>query len=96
MEGTDRDGGPDGPGQGRRPGSVPGACRSVVGAFLLITYYLQDVLGFSPLRAGLAFLPFVVGVVVAANFVSTRGLERFGPRWSFLSAWSWRPGRPAG
>jgi hypothetical protein len=37
-------------------------------------------LGFSPLRAGLAFLPFIVGVVVMANFVSNRGLERFGPK----------------
>jgi EmrB/QacA subfamily drug resistance transporter len=52
----------------------------LIGAFLLITYYLQDVLGFSPLRAGLAFLPFVAGVVVAANFVSNTGLERFGPK----------------
>src|SRR6202012_2505293 len=52
----------------------------LIGAFLLITYYLQDVLGFSPLEAGLAFLPFIAGVVVAANFVSNRGLERFGPK----------------
>ena len=52
----------------------------LIGAFLLITYYLQDVLGFSPLRAGLAFLPFIAGVVVAANFVSNRGLKRFGPK----------------
>ena len=52
----------------------------LIGAFLLITYYLQDVLGFSPLRAGLAFLPFIVGVVAAANFVSNRGLARFGPK----------------
>ena len=52
----------------------------LIGAFLLITYYLQDVLGFSPLRAGLAFLPFIAGVVAAANFVSNRGLKRFGPK----------------
>jgi EmrB/QacA subfamily drug resistance transporter len=52
----------------------------LIGAFLLITYYLQDILGFSPLRAGLAFLPFIAGVVVAANFVSNRGLRRFGPK----------------
>src|SRR6202012_4548268 len=31
------------------------------GTFLLVTFYLQDVLGFTPLRAGLAFLPFVAG-----------------------------------
>src|ERR1700722_6467186 len=42
----------------------------LIGMFLLVTYYLQNVLGFSPLRTGLAFLPFIVGVVAAANFVS--------------------------
>ena len=52
----------------------------LIGTFLLVTYYLQGVLGFSPLRAGLAFLPFVAGVVVAANFVSNVGLDRFGPK----------------
>jgi EmrB/QacA subfamily drug resistance transporter len=52
----------------------------LIGTFLLVTYYLQNVLGFSPLRAGLAFLPFVAGVIAAANFVSTRGLDRFGPK----------------
>jgi len=52
----------------------------LIGTFLLVTYYLQGVLGFSPLRAGLAFLPFIAGVVAAANFVSNKGLERFGPK----------------
>ena len=52
----------------------------LIGTFLLITYYLQGVLGFSPLRAGLAFLPFIAGVVVAANYVSNKGLDRFGPK----------------
>src|ERR1700757_1934910 len=33
-----------------------------------------------PLRAGLAFLPFVAGVIAAANYVSNRGLDRFGPK----------------
>jgi EmrB/QacA subfamily drug resistance transporter len=50
------------------------------GTFLLVTYYLQDVLGFTPLWAGLAFLPFIAGVIVSANFVSNVGLERFGPK----------------
>jgi EmrB/QacA subfamily drug resistance transporter len=52
----------------------------LIGTFLLITYYLQSVLGFSPLRAGLAFLPFIAGVIVSANFVSNTGLNRFGPK----------------
>jgi EmrB/QacA subfamily drug resistance transporter len=50
------------------------------GTFLLATYYLQDVLGFTPLRAGLAFLPFVAGIIASANFVSNVGLNRFGPK----------------
>lgn len=33
---------------------------------LLLTYYLQDNLGFSPIQAGLAFLPQAVGAVVAS------------------------------
>jgi EmrB/QacA subfamily drug resistance transporter len=52
----------------------------LIGTFLLITYYLQSVLGFTPLRAGLAFLPFIAGVIVSANFVSNTGLNRFGPK----------------
>ena len=52
----------------------------MIGTFLLVTYYLQGVLGFTPLQAGLAFLPFIAGVIVAANFVSNVGLARFGPK----------------
>ena len=39
----------------------------LIGTFLLVTYYLQGVLGGSPLRAGLAFLPFEAGVIVSAT-----------------------------
>jgi EmrB/QacA subfamily drug resistance transporter len=52
----------------------------LIGTFLLVTYYLQGVLGYTPLTAGLAFLPFMAGVVVAANFVSNVGLTRLGPK----------------
>ena len=52
----------------------------LIGTFLLVTYYLQGVLGFTPLRAGLAFLPFLGRGHCLANFVSNVGLDRFGPR----------------
>ena len=52
----------------------------LIGTFLLITYYLQDVLSFTPLTTGLAFLPFIAGVIVSANFVSNVGLDRLGPK----------------
>ena len=48
--------------------------------FLFLTYYLQTVLGFSPLKAGVAFLPFVVGVITSSTVLIPRLLPRIGPR----------------
>ena len=48
--------------------------------FLFLTYYLQQNLGFSPIEAGLAFLPMVAMVMVSATTSSTRLLPRVGPR----------------
>jgi predicted MFS family arabinose efflux permease len=47
--------------------------------FLFLTYYFQITLGYSPLKAGFAFLPFSGGVIVAAGFVAQL-LPRIGPR----------------
>jgi EmrB/QacA subfamily drug resistance transporter len=52
----------------------------IIGMFLLLTYYFQGILGFSPVQAGLAFLPFIAAVVVAANVVSNVALGRLGPK----------------
>lgn len=46
---------------------------------LLLTLYMQDVLAYSPLRTGLAYLPFCVFFVVGAA-VGALLLGRFGPR----------------
>jgi EmrB/QacA subfamily drug resistance transporter len=50
------------------------------GAFLFLTYYLQETLAFSPVETGLAFLPMVVGIVFAANLSSRVLMAKFGPR----------------
>lgn len=51
-----------------------------MGAFFFLTQYLQDVLGLSPIRAGLAFLP-LTAMLFLASQASSRGLvERFGER----------------
>ncbi len=51
-----------------------------MGAFFFLTQYLQDVLGLSPIRAGLAFLP-LTAMLFAASQAASRGLlERFGER----------------
>jgi EmrB/QacA subfamily drug resistance transporter len=52
---------------------------AMFGAFLFLTYYLQQTLHYSPLVAGLAFLPMTAGIVVAAT-VAGRLLPRVGPR----------------
>src|SRR6185312_3047485 len=49
------------------------------GVFIFLTYYLQQILGYSALKSGFAFLPFTVAVVAGAG-VSTRFLPRVGPR----------------
>jgi EmrB/QacA subfamily drug resistance transporter len=47
--------------------------------FLFLTFYLQLVLGYSPLRSGFAFLPFSLGIIFAAGAVAQL-LPRVGPR----------------
>jgi MFS family permease len=50
------------------------------GVFLFLTYYMQETLGFSPVKTGLAFLPMTVAIVISATGGSTQLLPRFGPR----------------
>ncbi|MFB6679406.1 MFS transporter [Streptomyces sp. NPDC056390] len=50
------------------------------GVFLFLTYYLQQSLGYTPIKTGLAFLPMIAGLMVAAALSSTVLLPRFGPK----------------
>ncbi len=52
----------------------------VFGVFLFLTYYLQRILGWSPIRTGLAFLPMVVALAVMAQVSNRIVLPRFGPK----------------
>jgi hypothetical protein len=47
--------------------------------FVFLSYYLQSVLHYSALKAGLAFLPFAFGIILAAG-ASTGLVPRIGPR----------------
>jgi EmrB/QacA subfamily drug resistance transporter len=51
--------------------------------FLFLTYYFQINLGYSPLKAGFAFLPFSIGIILAAGVVAQL-LPRIGPRPLFI------------
>jgi EmrB/QacA subfamily drug resistance transporter len=50
------------------------------GIFLFLTYYLQQTLGYSPLVAGVSFLPMSAGLIVMANLSTIVLMPRFGPK----------------
>ncbi|MEU0934053.1 MFS transporter [Embleya sp. NPDC005971] len=52
---------------------------AIFGMFFFLTLFVQDVLGFSPIQAGLAFLPISAVVAVGAGF-SSQLLPRYGPK----------------
>ncbi len=51
----------------------------VISMFFFLTLYMQNVLGFSPLKAGSAYLPFTAGVAVSAG-ISSQLMGRIGTR----------------
>ncbi|AUG80281.1 MFS transporter [Kitasatospora sp. MMS16-BH015] len=54
------------------------------GLFLFLTYYLQVVLGYSPVKTGLAFLPMVAGMITGSTQIGARLMTRVPAR--FLMA----------
>ena len=53
------------------------AFAAFVSVFYFLTLYMQNVLGFSPVRSGSAYLPVTAGIIVAAG-VSSRLFARTG------------------
>ncbi len=49
------------------------------GMFFFASLYVQEILGYSPLRAGLAFLPVTAGIVIGAG-LAQQLIRRFGVR----------------
>ena len=52
---------------------------AMFGQFFFLTLFVQDVLGYSPLRAGIAFLP-ITGAIILTSQIAARSLPRVGPR----------------
>jgi EmrB/QacA subfamily drug resistance transporter len=50
------------------------------GVFLFLTYYLQGILGYSPVRNGVAFLPMVGALMVLAQLSTNWLLPKLGPK----------------
>ncbi len=53
---------------------------AIFAVFLFLTYYLQQNLGFSPIVAGLAFLPMVACIMVSSITANVRLVPRLGAR----------------
>jgi EmrB/QacA subfamily drug resistance transporter len=51
----------------------------MMGMFLFMTYYFQGTLHYSPLKSGIAYLPFSAGIIVTA-IVASNLLPKTGPR----------------
>ena len=60
--------------------SIMLAAAAMFATFIFLSYYLQDIHGYSPVRTGLAFLPMVVALAATAATSSTKLLPRVGPR----------------
>ena len=53
---------------------------AVFAVFLFLTYYFQGILGYSPVKTGLAFLPLPLAIVVAATVTQGQLLPHLAPR----------------
>jgi EmrB/QacA subfamily drug resistance transporter len=53
---------------------------NAAGFFLIMTYYFQGILRFSPTRAGVSFLPFVVLFIAGAQLAQRLLIRRLGPK----------------
>ncbi len=52
---------------------------AMFGMFFFITLFVQNVLGYSPIESGFAFLPVSIAIFITAG-ISTKFLPRFGPK----------------
>jgi EmrB/QacA subfamily drug resistance transporter len=57
---------------------------AMMGVFFFLALYMQDILRYTPLEAGIRFLPSTLMIVGVAP-VSGRLADRFGPRWLIVA-----------
>jgi predicted MFS family arabinose efflux permease len=57
---------------------------ALFGMFFFLTLFMQSVLGYSPIRTGIAYLPFAIGIV-ASSALASQLVARIGPRPTILT-----------
>lgn len=50
------------------------------GVFLFLTYYMQQTLGYTPVKTGLAFMPMVAALMLTTALANNLLLPRIGPK----------------
>jgi EmrB/QacA subfamily drug resistance transporter len=60
--------------------SIVVAASGMFAVFLFLTYFMQQNLGYSPIRTGVGFLPMTAMIFICAPLIQTRILPRFGVR----------------
>ncbi|MFJ3672193.1 MFS transporter [Streptomyces sp. NPDC090106] len=53
---------------------------AMFGTFLFLTYYLQVIKGYTPIKTGFAFLPMIAGMMVGSTQIGTRLMTRVPAR----------------
>ncbi|MFG2128647.1 MFS transporter [Streptomyces sp. NPDC048751] len=53
---------------------------AMFGTFLFLTYYLQIVKGYTPIKTGFAFMPMIVGMMIGSTQIGTRLMTRVPAR----------------
>ena len=57
---------------------------AMMGVFFFLALYMQDILGYTPLEAGVRFLPSTLMIVAVAP-IAGRLADRIGPRWLIVA-----------
>jgi MFS family permease len=60
--------------------AVASSVAGLLGSFLLLTYFVQVILGYDAIHAGLAFLPLSVAVVASSQLIAARLGPKVAPR----------------
>ena len=60
--------------------SIGIAGAAILSLLLFLTYYLQQVRGYTPISTGVAFLPMAASVMISAMIATNKLRPRFGPR----------------